>query len=125
MNVELRRQEGPHPVVHPHARDAVAVGDELAGRAADKRGVGAVHPDAAEIVEEERSGLAGREEEERQAILPQVPPTAAAAAVVEVRQERTPEYFPQHGLGGDPAGPTVENRIARVETDGVQTRLPI
>ena len=59
MYVKLEREVWPHPVIHPDPRDMVAVSDELARLRSDDRGVGAVHTNAVEIVDQERFGFRG------------------------------------------------------------------
>src|SRR5436305_1630131 len=65
MDIKLRRQPGPHAMVHPGARNVVAVGDELARLIADDRRVGAVHANAGIVIQQQASDVAAVEEQQR------------------------------------------------------------
>ena len=52
LNVEVHCHERPHRVIHPYSRYSVAVSNEFSASAADDRGIRAVGPDAAEVIDE-------------------------------------------------------------------------
>ena len=115
IDVELRGQQRPRAVIHPHARDVVAIGFEFAGRAADDGGIAAVEAHAREVAEEQFADIAGFGHQQRQNVLPQIAPAAPAASVVVIGQPRIARDAAQNRLQRHPLQPVIEARVARVE----------
>lgn len=90
----------------------VAVGDEIAVAGPNDGGVGAVNPDAAEILLDHPAHVPGFHQQQGQAVLPQIPPAPAAPAVVMVGEEGAAEEPPQEGLETNPFHQVVKVRVS-------------
>jgi len=112
-------------VVHPDARDVVAIGQEFAGLAADDGGVAAVDPHAGEAAEQQVTHRFGLQHEQRQAVLPKIAPAATAAAVVVIGQERVAEQAAQERLHGHPLQPPIEAGVRGMKGQRRHPGLPV
>ena len=114
VDIELCRHKRPDPVIHPHARNLIAIGDKGSLLASDNGRIGSVDADTLKIIEKHLAHTVRIHQKKCQTVLPEISPASSSLSVIMVRQKGTAIDPAQDRLKADPLHIAVKLAVFRV-----------